>query len=229
MPPVDENPGNKEFVTSEVANAWAGLRMLGRKPRPTERCELCSVAVPPGHSHLIELSARRILCACDACALLFDSSSNRKYKRVPRRVRLLQSFHISDANWDALLVPINMAFFFSSSTENRVVVLYPSPAGAVESLLSLESWNGIVRENPILNSMEQDVEALLVNRIEYARGSAPAEYFVVPIDQCYRLVGLIRAHWKGLSGGAEAWQEIGNFFAELRQRAEVITTEESHA
>ena len=28
-----------------------------------------------------------------------------------------------------------------------------------------------------------------------------------PIDQCFRLVGIIRAGWKGLSGGTEVWQD----------------------
>jgi len=41
-------------------------------------------------------------------------------------------------------------------------------------------------------------------------------------------VGLIRLQWRGLSGGTEVWQAIGNFFTALRQRAEVVS-EESHA
>ncbi len=100
--------------------------------------------------------------------------------------------------------------------------LYPSPAGATESLLPLEAWNGIVENNPILRHMEPDVEALLVNRVGLARGAAPAEYYVVPVDACYQLVGLIRLHWRGLSGGTEVWKEIGDFFTRLRARAQVV-------
>ena len=37
-----------------------------------------------------------------------------------------------------------------------------------------------------------------------------AQYYIVPIDECYRLVGLIRMHWRGLSGGTEVWKEIHN-------------------
>ena len=59
-----------------------------------------------------------------------------------------------------------------------------------------------------------DVEALLVNRVGSAR-----EYFLVPIDECYRLVGLIRIHWRGLSGGSLVWGEIAAFFDDLRRRA----------
>jgi hypothetical protein len=35
-------------------------------------------------------------------------------------------------------------------------------------------------------------------------------------------------HWKGLSGGADVWTEIGRFFSDLRLRSEVIG-EVSHA
>jgi hypothetical protein len=66
--------------------------------------------------------------------------------------------------------------------------------------------------------MESDVEALLVNRVAHARGSAQAEYYLVPIDECYKLVGIIRTHWRGLSGGTEVWQELGRFFTGLRNR-----------
>jgi hypothetical protein len=132
------------------------------------------------------------------------------------------------------MVPINMAFFFRSSLEDRIVALYPSPAGATESLLTLESWNDIVARNPILNEMESDVEGLLVNRLGYSRESSPAEYYLLPIDECYKLVGLIRMHWKGLSGGTEVWRELAAFFASLKARSiEVKATspveEESHA
>ena len=46
-----------------------------------------------------------------------------------------------------------------------MAAVYPSPAGATESLLPLETWDQIVAENPDLQSMEADVEALLVNRL----------------------------------------------------------------
>jgi hypothetical protein len=58
--------------------------------------------------------------------------------------------------------------------------------------------------------MENDVEALLVNRLR-----APGAAYVVPIDRCFHLVGLIRTRWRGLSGGTEAWKAVGQFFEEL--------------
>jgi hypothetical protein len=209
--------------------AFDKLRQLARKPeRQVEHCELCSTVVRSEHPHLIELTQRRLLCTCDACAMLFSGRADAKYKRVPRNIRLLANFVMTSAEWDGLLIPINLAFFFRSSVNDRVSALYPSPAGATESLLPLASWNTIVEANPILGQIEPDVEALLVNRVGHAREASSAEYYIVPIDACYKLVGLIRLHWRGLSGGTEVWQEIGNFFTDLRAKAEVVT-EGAHA
>jgi hypothetical protein len=205
-------------------DGFGTLRQFARRERPLEHCELCSVGLGPGHPHLIELERRKLLCTCDACAILF-SGQGVKFKRVPRRVRSLPNFNLSDAEWNGLMVPINMAFFLKSSLESRVVALYPSPAGATESLLALETGAEIVEHNPILNEMESDVEGLLVNRLGYSRGYSSAEYYLLPIDECYKLVGLIRMHWKGLSGGTDVWRELGEFFSSLKERAVEVGAE----
>jgi hypothetical protein len=181
---------------------------LGEK----EFCELCSGAISPDHQHLLELGKRKIVCACDACALLFSSHDAPRYRRIPRRIRRLQDFALDDQQWESLLIPINLAFFIHSSSAQRVLAYYPSPAGATESLLDLEYWEAIAERNPVLKRLEQDVEGLLVNRI-----SDPHEYYIAPIDHCYRLVGVIRKNWHGLSGGKEVWKLIDAFFASLKQ------------
>jgi Family of unknown function (DUF5947) len=205
-------------------NAFGALRQFVRRKRNIERCELCSAEVGADHPHLIEPGSRKLLCTCNPCAILF-SAMGTKYKRVPRRVLCLADFHLSDGQWESLMVPINMVFFFRSTPDARVVAFYPSPAGATESQLPLDTWQDIEEVNPALKEMESDVEALLVNRVGHARGFAAPEYYVLPIDECYKLVGLIRAHWKGLSGGTEVWQEIGRFFDSLKQRATVMGEE----
>jgi uncharacterized protein DUF5947 len=88
------------------------------------------------------------------------------------------------------------------------------PAGATESLLTLDAWDALAADNPALRALEPDIEALLVNRLGRKRDS-----YRVSIDECYKLVGLIRTHWRGLSGGAEAWDEIGRYFEGLDERA----------
>jgi hypothetical protein len=194
---------------------FAALRRFVRPRAIVERCEMCSVALAPDHQHLVEPQSRQMICACQACAILFSGQSETlKYRRVPRRVRYLSTFQLTDAQWDSLLIPISMAFFFHSTPAQKTIVLYPSPAGATESLLDLESWDEIVQDNPVLKEMEKDTEALLVNRV---RGAS--EYYIVPIDECYKLVGLIRTYWHGLSGGTEVWEEIGKFFTELKEKS----------
>ena len=188
--------------------------------RAVEHCELCSAELRPDHPHLVELASRQLVCACEACAMLFDSLERSKYKRVPRRIEFLSGFAISDAQWDSLCIPINLAFFLRSSIEGRTIALYPSPAGAVESSLTLEAWNTIIDRNPLLQHLQSDVEALLVNRFGRPGESELAEYYIAPIDECYKLVGLIRANWKGLSGGTEVWTEVAHFFDRLRANSE---------
>lgn len=206
--------------TEQVSGSFQALRrFVRRQPVAVERCELCNEALGSAHQHLLETGSRRLICSCDACAVLFNNQGQTKYKRVPRRVRFLREFRLTDSQWDGLMMPINMAFFFQSTPRQRVIALYPSPAGATESLLSFDAWDEIVSENPVLLEMEADVEALLVNRIGHARGFTSPEYFIVPIDECFRLTGLIRTRWHGLSGGTEVWREIGRFFEDLRAHA----------
>ena len=190
--------------------------------RTMEHCELCSAELPGEHRHLVELASRQLVCACDPCAMLFDGLERSKYKRVSRSIQFLENFAMTDAQWDSLRIPINLAFFFHLSLEGRTVALYPSPAGAVESLLTLEAWNEIVEGNPVLRYLQPDVEALLVNRINRRGKAINQEYYIAPMDKCYQLVGLIRANWKGLSGGAEVWEEIDRFFADLHAHAETV-------
>lgn len=203
-----------ETVTDNAGRAsLAALQRFVRKPREqTELCELCAVPLSPVHQHLLELEKRRITCACDACAVLFGGNARQRYRRIPRDLRLLGDFAMDDQEWESLLIPINLAFFVHSSAAGRVIAQYPGPGGAMESTLDLEYWNSIVERNPVLRKFEPDVEALLVNRL-----SSGPKYYRAPIDQCYRLVGIIRKHWRGLSGGQEVWAEIDRFFEELAQ------------
>jgi uncharacterized protein DUF5947 len=203
----------------QASNALGMLRQLARKRSAVEPCEMCSRELFSEHEHLVEPTTHKLICACGACAILFDGQAGTKYKRVPRTVRFLQDFQMTDSQWESLAVPIEMAFFFNSSPHGKVIALYPSPAGAIESLLPLDTWDDIIQANPVLKAMDADVVALLANRVGTARGTRPAEYYLVPIDECYKLVGLIRTHWRGLSGGTEVWRELAEFFGGLKKRA----------
>ncbi len=209
-----------EGAGSGHAPPLAALRGFVRQRVPLERCELCGKALAPVHSHLVQTEHRQLVCACEPCALLFAGTGATAYKRVPRRITMLDDFTMTDEQWDALLIPIDLAFFLHSSPAGQAVAVYPSPAGATESLLQLDAWQDIVAGHRRLEALEPDVEALLVNRVRHQVESPRAQYFVVPIDECYRLVGLIRKSWRGLSGGAVVWSEIAAFFADLEARAD---------
>jgi hypothetical protein len=187
---------------------------------PDEHCELCNAPIPSAHRHLLELSSRELLCTCRPCSLLFDrgGSGAGRYKLIPERRLRLDDFAMSELAWEELRVPVDMAFFFHSSRAGRVVAYYPGPMGPTESQLELTSWQELEAANPILTELEDDVEALLVNRARGAR-----RHWLVPLDDCYDLVGLIRTRWRGLSGGSEVWQEIDRFFEELDRRARSAT------
>ena len=190
------------------------LRRFRQRQSAQERCELCSVGLLLNHRHLLELSNSRIICSCDPCALRFHDVVDGRFKLIPRDIWDLSQFSLSNAEWESLALPINLTFFFHSSPEKKMKALYPSPAGATESLLPLEAWNSLAERNSRLRAMQSDVEAFLINRV----GTKP-EYYVVPIDVCFELVGLIRVHWRGLSGGDAVWSQVETFFARLRANA----------
>jgi hypothetical protein len=179
---------------------------------PAEVCDFCHALLAEHHQHLIEPALRRLECVCDGCAILFSSEGQTKYRRIPRRVRFFPEFRLTDLQWNALMIPIAVAFLFRSSTEDRVVALYPSPGGPIESALPLDSWAQIVQDNPVLQAMEPDVEGLLVYRMGSAR-----DHFLIPIDECFKLIGLIRTSWKGFSGGTVLWEQVATFLDRLKQ------------
>jgi hypothetical protein len=197
------------------------LRELAQQPRTVqreaeERCELCGEQIPSRHRHVLDLSTRDLRCACRPCTVLFDraGAGGGHYRLIPERRLSLTEFALADGLWEELRIPVEIAFFFHNSAAGRVVAFYPGPMGATESLLELRAWEAIETVNPLLAGMEPDVEALLVNR---ARGARDA--WLVPIDDCYALVGLIRTRWRGLTGGRDVWEEIERFFAALDRRS----------
>ena len=102
-----------------------------------------------------------------------------------------------------------------SSSVERIVGLYPSPAGATECELELSAWEDLCAANPILDSLDEDVEGLIVNRM-----ADPVQCAIAPIDECYRLVGTVKAGWEGISGGNVVERVVPAFFEELRMRAQ---------
>ncbi|HEX5229869.1 MAG TPA: DUF5947 family protein [Bryobacteraceae bacterium] len=189
------------------------LRRFAARPM-AERCQLCAAEIATEHQHLVDPENHRLLCACRACAILFDDSGVTRYRRVPTEVRELAALEIGDAFWNSLAIPSGLVFFFRSSTPGGVVAFYPSPAGPTQANIDEEVWRELSELDRSIESLRPDVEALLVNRVRGVR-----EYFIVPIDACYRLAGILRQTWQGFSGGDTAWLRVGEFFEDLRRRA----------
>jgi hypothetical protein len=207
-----------------IARRGDGQEASTEQPAPEERCELCGESIPAEHRHLVNLSTRGLLCSCRPCSLLFEQrgAGGGHLRLVPDRRLRIDDLDLDDALWARLRIPVDMAFFFRSSQAERVVAFYPGPMGATESQLELTAWDELEAAHPVLAALETDVEALLVNRTAGSRS-----HWIVPIDDAYELVGLIRSGWKGLSGGPEVWARIDAFFERLERQAKVIDREGS--
>lgn len=195
------------------------VRRPAPRPRPGERCDLCSIEIPDEHRHVVELDSRSLQCACQACALLFtaEGAAGGRFRGVPRDVYCLPDLTITAAQWDGLQIPVGVAFLFTNSDTGAMSAFYPSPAGATESLLPLGAFDELAHGHPALEELQSDVEAILVR---FNRGAS--ECFIVPIDVCYELVGVLRQSWRGFDGGKEAHERLDELFEGLRRRARSI-------
>ena len=66
----------------------------------------------------------------------------------------------------------------------------------------------------MLDGLATDSEALIVNRL-----ADPPQHVIAPLDDCYRLVGMIKSRWSGISGGPELAATVEEFFDGLRETA----------
>jgi hypothetical protein len=182
----------------------AVLQILRKPPQQVERCELCSAGLDDTHGHLVNIVTRQILCACRPCYLLFahEGAGGYRFRAVPAGYQLLPEFDAARDGWDALGIPVNLAFAFKNSVTGRVTAFYPSPAGAMESDVPIDSWSSLVAAVPALGQLLPDVQALVV---------ANRTALVAPIDACYELVGRIRRGWRGMQGGDAVEHEVAAF------------------
>ncbi|MGH9413873.1 MAG: DUF5947 family protein [Terriglobales bacterium] len=187
--------------------AMAALQRLRRTPAANPeatRCEFCAQPLAPRHEHVITVDAGTVQCACIACALLFDREGQ-PLRRLPRDARFLAGFDLEPLEWAALAIPVKLAFLTGLEAH------YPSPGGLVTAAIEREVWDDIGSRHTELQSIRPGLEALLVNYLEQ-----PHQLFIAPLDQCYRLAGLVRSAWTGFSGGPDVGRIIRAFCLELR-------------
>jgi hypothetical protein len=202
-------------VTRPAAPPWEGGQPGAAQQ--TESCEMCAAVIPAEHSHVADLEASSLLCACRACYLLFTHSQagRGRYRSVPDRYLSDPARPILATEWNDLDIPVGLAFFLMSSERGEVTGFYPSPAGATECQLDLAAWDRLRQAHPLLAAIAPDLEAALINRHE----DGSVEHFVVPIDACYELAGRMRMLWRGFDGGSEARASMAEFLDGVRTRA----------
>ncbi|KUJ66545.1 hypothetical protein ACZ90_36010 [Streptomyces albus subsp. albus] len=195
---------------------------------PPERCDLCAEPLPEAHRHLLDLNTEALCCACGACGLLFDrveaggGGGRAHYRLLPRRRLRLDDFALDEVRWAGLGVPVDLAFFTRAERTGEVTARYPSPLGVTRATVAPAAWQEVSRAHPALPTLADDVEALLVHRAGGAR-----EHWLLPLDDCFRAVAVVRAHWKGLGGGPQVWQQLDTFFRALTASDRPPTTEEA--
>jgi hypothetical protein len=189
-------------------------RAATRRSDEAERCGLCAAAIGPAHRHLLDERDATALCVCTACTLLFDrdGAGAGHYRLIPVRRTAL-----SAASTAALDAPVGLAFFVKQD-DGRVRGHYPSPVGTTEAEVDPGTWRRVERQSPALAALRPRVEAYLVR----ANPRGREEHWVVPVDDCFRLVAVIRRHWTGMSGGGVVWREVARFFHELKAGPEVF-------
>jgi hypothetical protein len=233
---MSQPAGLRRFVGSPAPPA-AAAEPAGPAAAQAEACEFCAAPVAAEHGHVADLDASTLMCACRACYLLFTHSgaSERwqagdgrqtirgRYRAIPDRYRADPAHPLSVADWDALEIPVGLAFFLRSSGDDAMTAFYPSPAGATECRLDLQAWDRVAAAHPMMGGAAPDVEAILISR--GPPGTGDVECFLVPVDACYELAGRMRLQWRGFDGGAEAKQSIAGFLDGVRARSRDFSRE----
>ncbi|MFF8195803.1 DUF5947 family protein [Streptomyces bobili] len=207
------------MTASPEARTQGLRRFLTERPAQPERCELCAVPVEADHRHLVDTEKRALVCACAPCSLLMQQpgAAAGRFRTVPNRYLADPGHGLDDNAWEALQIPVGVAFVFRNAALDRLVALYPSPAGATESELDPATWTEVLGGSRLAELLEPDVEALLLRRTD-----GHCECHLVPIDICYELVGHMRLLWHGFDGGAEARAALEAFFADVARRARPV-------
>jgi hypothetical protein len=168
------------------ATALRALKRFAREESRAAACELCALPLGDQHTHLLEPERANLVCACQACSLLFASSGDGRLLRVERSALRL-ALELDDVSWARLGVPVGVAFFTTARGDGSVRASFPGRAGLVESTVEAEVWRSLCAEHVALARLAPEVEALLVRRTARVR-----DYFRVSIDLCYELTGELR-------------------------------------
>jgi hypothetical protein len=208
-------------MTTNAYDVLARIRANRQAPEPGERCEMCSEPIASEHQHVVNIDGRQLMCVGRGCYLLFtDIHAELRYRAVPDRYLAFPDFALDRRRWEALQIPVGLAFFFRNSVLGRTVAFYPGPAGATESELDMAAWNDIRSADPRVDTLANDTEALLVRVPD--GDTEPPQCHLLPIDACYEFVGRLRMLWRGFDGGQDVRAFMAEFFDAIDDRSKVV-------
>ncbi|HJT94621.1 MAG TPA: DUF5947 family protein [Mycobacterium sp.] len=208
-------------MTASAFDVLSRIRANRQAPEPGDRCEMCSETITDEHQHVVNVEGRQLLCVCRGCYLLFtDTHAQLRYRAVPDRYLAFPDFALDRRRWEALQIPVGVAFFFRNSALDRMVAFYPGPAGATESELDMVAWDDIRAADPRVDMLADDTEALLVRVPDDDAG--PPDCHLLPIDACYEFVGRLRLLWRGFDGGQDVRTYMDEFFCAIGDRSKLV-------
>jgi len=176
-------------MTNEIPHrAVLALRQFTRKHVVEERCDLCSASLSERHEHLFDARERRVACACRACTMLFPETGEAAYRRIVSHASRLPHLRLDAEDFEALGIPVRVAFLYPSRVHDCVFAVYPNGGGAAEATLPRAAWEMLVVQHPTLACIELDVEGLFVNAI-----GEESDVYRLSVDVGHRIVGTLRA------------------------------------
>ena len=156
-----------------------GLRPVRQADRPPTTATCCTS---------IE---RRIICTCESCLAM--RAGDRELRPTGTRIVWLDDFDLPDEIWASFWIPIGLAFFIDSTRDRRLDGALPEPRRRDRVGARARHLGAAADAEPGADgTLEADVEALIVNRM-----TEPHEHVIAPIDECYRLVGMIKVELGG--------------------------------
>lgn len=163
-------------------------------------CALCDADLACSHRHLFGKASRKMICACDGCALPYHTIVAGHFKLVPQAVRVLPEVYLSPRLQEQLGQGVTL--FVWDSYENRPGLLRARFTG-VSLMFPRDDVTSELGQLPALHALEPDVEALLMHH-----GRGVNECCAVPLDMAYQLVWSIAGR-QSASGLSEAvWRTV---------------------
>ena len=137
---------------------------------------------------IVDLATRRLSCSCRACWLLSGATGPASVRAVPERYLQGPALQFQSAQWEALQIPVSIAFFHDQQLDWADDRLLSEPGG--------RDGIGLTADRVARHRADKRLGAYARSRMSRPCSSGRAanaddecDGFIVPIDACYDLVG----------------------------------------